>query len=290
MQNINFGEVHLNVTNIEESVRFWTDIVGMKINRSGETTEVGTSSRTLLVLHPGAKISKQKGFSGLYHIAIHVETEAELAHLFLRLNSKGWPMAPTDHVVAKSLYVDDPDNINIEFSVETPQRIAKELITENNFMVEDNKGHLRHPIEQLNINELVMTANDKKDDLPFPKSAIIGHMNLHQPELIDSYDFYKKLDFIPHVLISGQNWGDLGAGGISTHRIAVNLWAGLNAPPTPEYMAGLKYFTLKYDTKQQIQKVLAHFPKTEKNEKGYFLKDPGGNKILILNGTTKDTG
>jgi catechol 2,3-dioxygenase len=281
MQYIHFGEVHLSVTNLEKSVQFWTDIIGMKLRKTGETAEVGTSARTLFVLHPGANITKQKGYSGLYHIAIHVETEAELAQLFLRLKKKGWPMAPTDHIVAKSIYVDDPDEINIELAVETPQRITEEIISVNDFKVVDNNGHLRNPIEPLNISELLMALKDKRDDFPFPESAVIGHMNLHQPRLLEAYEFYKKMDFIPHVLVERQNWGDLGAGGISTHRIAVNLWAGHNAPKTPDSMAGLKYFTLKYDTHERLQKVLAHFPAAEKKEQGYLLEDVGGNKILI---------
>jgi catechol 2,3-dioxygenase len=281
MQYIHFGEVHVRVTNLEQSVRFWTDIVGMQLRKRGETAEVGTSARTLLVLHPAATTAKRKGYSGLYHIAIHVETEAELAQLFRRLESKGWPMAPTDHIVAKSLYVNDPDEINIEFAVETPQRIVKEVISEDDFKVVDTNGHLRRPIEPLDVSELLVAVKDNRSDLPFPESAVIGHMNLHQPRLKDAYDFYRKMDFVPHVFIRSQSWGDLGAGGDTTHRIAVNLWAGINAPKTPETMAGLQYFTLKYDTIERLNKVLAQFPTAEKTEKGYYLEDPGGNKILI---------
>ncbi len=281
MQFINFGEVHLNVTNLERSIQFWHDIVGMTIRKTGTIAELGTSERTLIVLHPAAKKSKAKGYSGLYHVAIHFETETDLAQLLLRLESKGWPTAPTDHIVAKSVYVNDPDGINIEFAAETYHRVTKEIVSANEFRMVDNKGIIRNPIEPLNVEELYIHLVDSRTNHPFPESGIIGHMNLHQPKLQEAYDFYKRLLFTPHVLIPGQVWGDLGAGGITTHRIAVNLWAGANAPKTPENMAGLKYYTLKYKTNSQLQEVIANFATAEKTSDGYFIEDLGGNKILI---------
>ncbi|HVM89056.1 MAG TPA: VOC family protein [Puia sp.] len=281
MQNINFGEAHLSVTNIQRSIHFWRDIVGMQVRKAGDSIEVGTSARTLIVLHQDATKPKQRGYSGLYHVAIHLETEKDLAQLLLRLTKKGWRTAPTDHIVAKSVYVDDPDGITIEFAVETMHRVTKEIVSEKDFKFIDDNGKLRNPIEPLDVQELYTHLEDDNTEHPFPETAIIGHYNLHQPVLDASYDFYKKMDFIPHVKIDGQVWGDLGAGGVTKHRIAVNLWAGPNAPKTPTNMAGLKFMTVKYDTKERLQKVLANFPEAIKTDNGYWLEDLGGNKILI---------
>jgi catechol 2,3-dioxygenase len=33
-----------------------------------------------------------------------------------------YPIAPTDHTFSKSIYLDDPDGINLEFTLETPER------------------------------------------------------------------------------------------------------------------------------------------------------------------------
>lgn len=284
MQFINFGPVHLSVTDLERSIHFWLDIVGMEIRNNGIPIEVGTSKRTLVFLHPDAKVPKRKGYSGLYHVAIHVPTERELAQQLLRLVNKGWRVAPTDHIIAKSLYLDDPDGINIEFAVETPQRVVRIVKSDNNFQVIDDKGNLKNPIEPLDVKELYTHLVDDSAEHPFPENAIVGHFNLHQPNLNTAYDFYKKLAFTEHVIVPGQGWGDLGAGGVVDHRIAVNVWAGVNAPRTPEGMAGLKFLTMKYDTSERLSNVLSNFPNAEKTEEGFLIQDPAGNRILLSQG------
>ncbi|MBN8824311.1 MULTISPECIES: VOC family protein [unclassified Spirosoma] len=281
MDFITFGAVHLNVTDISRSINFWRDVVGMQVRSTGETTEIGTAQRTLVVLHPGSKTPYRKGFSGLYHAAIHLPTETDLAQLLVRLATKGWDVAPTDHIIAKSLYVDDPDGINLEFAVETPQRVVEFNATENGVQIVDNQGRFRKPIEPLDVQELLSHLTDKNPERAFPDGAIVGHMNLHVPHLQTAYDFYTRIGFSRHVLIPRQGWGDLGAGGAVDHRIAVNVWAGMNAPKAPEGTAGLRYFTLKYDSQERLSKALSNSTNSQKTPDGYFLEDPAGNKFLI---------
>ena len=50
-----FGPVHLNVVDVDRSLRFWRDLIGLEI--AGQDTGVvrlGTDADTLLVLHPNA--------------------------------------------------------------------------------------------------------------------------------------------------------------------------------------------------------------------------------------------
>src|SRR5687767_11983084 len=47
-----FGAVHLNVTNLQNSISFWTDMIGMKVRyETAEYTELGTGKNTLVVLY-----------------------------------------------------------------------------------------------------------------------------------------------------------------------------------------------------------------------------------------------
>lgn len=136
---------------------------------------------------------------------------------------KGWKVGPTDHIIAKSVNVNDPDGINIEFAFETPDRVVKYKITEDDLKVIDDKGRLRNPIEPLDVQELLTHLNGDNSENPFPDKAIVGHVNLHVPNLHNAYDFYKKIGFTEHFIFPRQGWGDLGAGGIVDHRIAVNV-------------------------------------------------------------------
>jgi len=47
-----FGEVHLDIQDIQRSVAFWRDIVGLQqIGVTNGISNLGIDSRTLLVLH-----------------------------------------------------------------------------------------------------------------------------------------------------------------------------------------------------------------------------------------------
>ena len=281
MDYITFGPVHLDVTNLDKSIHFWQNIVGMQRRKSGNPTEMGNSERTLIVLHPDAKTPYKKGYSGLYHVAIHLPGEKELAQLLVRLMKKGWKVGPTDHIIAKSVYVNDPDGINFEFAFETPDRVVEYKFTDDNMKLIDDKGLLRNPIEHLDVDELLNKLNGDISEYPFPDKAIIGHLNLYMANLQTAYDFYKKIGFSEHFFFPRQGWGDLGAGGIVDHRIAVNTWAGLNAPKAPAGTAGLNYFTLKYDTKERLTNVLNNLTNVDMNDDSYFVEDPVGNKIML---------
>jgi len=96
-----------------------------------------------------------------------------------------------------------------------------------------------------------------------------------------AYDFYKTIGFTEHFFFPRQGWGDLGAGGLVDHRIAVNTWAGINAPKAPAGTAGLKYFTLKYDSKERLHKALGNLSNIMASDEGYLVEDPVGNRIKL---------
>ena len=121
-----FGAVHLNVTNIERSVKFWTDNIGMKVRAAtAEHTELGTNKNTLVVLYPTAKTPFKNDYSGIYNLAINPATEGEFARVLARLIAKRYPISPTDHTMSKAIYMTDPDGITVEITLETPERLER---------------------------------------------------------------------------------------------------------------------------------------------------------------------
>jgi catechol 2,3-dioxygenase len=98
----------------------------MKVrNTTGDYTEVGTDKNTLVVLYPTATTSFKNGYSGLYHLAIHPSTEGEFARVLARLIAKRYPISPTDHTMSKAIYMEDPDGITVEITLETPERLER---------------------------------------------------------------------------------------------------------------------------------------------------------------------
>ena len=76
-------------------------------------------------------------------------------------------------------------------------------------------------------------------------------------------------------------YGDLGAGGHLTHRIAVNTWQGIGTPPRPLQMAGLDHFTLRFDSPERLLAVLSSLEDVKHDGEDAVVRDPAGNHIRL---------
>jgi len=274
-----FGAVHLNVTNLQNSLTFWEEIGGMKIRSLDNTiAEIGTTQTTLVVLHNEAKMPFQAGYSGLYHFAIHVSNEHEFAQIVHNLLSKGYPFSPVDHVMSKSVYLKDPDGINIEFALETPERF-KRVIATDGLMIEDAEGKLRPASDLLAVNELLQKLSNPSKKLLLSKDTKIGHFHFYAKNVEQTNLFYQNLGFLQFNYLPQFLYADLGAGGHYQHRIALNSWHGINKPSAPSYFAGLKYFELIYQSPSKLQEVLKTINARTISDRE--VVDPSGNKILL---------
>lgn len=278
---ITFGPVHLEVTNRVQSTAFWKEIIGMQLRKEGESIEFGTKDETLIVLHPVAKEPFQHGYSGLYHLAVHLPNEPEFARILSRLMLYRWPISPTDHIMSKAIYLEDPDGITIEITLETPERFKSYNTEGGRFEVIDSEGRTRGGSEALDVEEVLATLHDTDFIKPLPDDTKIGHVHLYVNDLTLSYDFYKKLGFSENLFSSVLRFGDLSAGGKFKHRIAMNTWQSLAAPQAPQGTAGMRHFTLKFHSKELLDKALKNVLEAKKQENGYLVEDPAGNRIFI---------
>ena len=184
-----FGAIHLNNTSLIKSTHFWTKIVGMKLRKtSGNMAEFGTGDKTLVVVHETAKKAFQKGYSGLYHLAIHAPNEADFASMLNRLVVNNYPFSPVDHTMSKSIYLDDPDGINVEFALETPERF-KRVITEGGLRMEDSEGNIKSASDYLDLNEVMKALVDKDVTKTISNETYIGHLHLYANNVEKSNTF-----------------------------------------------------------------------------------------------------
>ncbi|MBI1804164.1 MAG: VOC family protein [Ignavibacteriae bacterium] len=115
------GHVHLKVSDIERSVKFYTEVLGFEI-----TTWYGRSAAFLSAggYHHHIALNTWEsaggsppapGATGLYHFAILVPNRKELARALKRLHDHHWPIdGASDHGVSESIYLRDPDDNGIE--------------------------------------------------------------------------------------------------------------------------------------------------------------------------------
>jgi len=277
-----FGAVHLNVTNLERSISFWKEYIGMKVRTAtAEYTEMGTDKNTLVVLYPTAKTPFKNGYSGIYHLAIHPSTEGEFARVLARLIAKRYPISPTDHTMSKAIYMEDPDGITVEVTLETPERFERVEFGNRGPVAIDKDGTVRSATAALDVQAVLKALPDNDLNKPLPDDTKVGHVHLYVSNLDASNQFYKNLGFLQNMYEPRYSAADLGAGGVFGHRVAINTWQSLNKPQAPEGTAGMRFYTIIFDSAERLKTALESVPSAKQESEGYLVTDPAGNKILL---------
>jgi len=278
-----FGPVHLDIIDRHRSLEFWRDVVGLRLRHDSDSAlELGTEGETLLVLHPGATSPVRHRRTGLYHLAIHLPNEAEFARVLARLITRRWPIAPTDHVMSKAIYLNDPDGIGLELTLETPERQRSMRMVGSTMEVIDADGNLRSGRDPLDVEEVLAQLHGRDFEQPMPEGTKVGHVHLHVSDLDAALRFYRDtLGFLEHMNAPQFGMADLHAGGRFEHRMAINVWQGRGAPPPPPGTAGLRYFIIRFDSPERLARVMSRITDAIAAADGHHVRDPSGNEMVL---------
>jgi catechol 2,3-dioxygenase len=265
-----YGAVHLDVTDPERSLVFWRDLMGLtELGRDDDgAVRLGVPDAELVVLHPGAVRPVQRGYSALYHLALHLPSEAEFARLLDRIFAARYPVAPSDHITHWASYLDDPDGINVEIAFETIDRVGQIDIVGGRPLIIDSEGRRHDMTEPLGLEEVFSHREDDDLTRPLPEGTRIGHVHLYVGDLEAAQSFYREVGFTPHMDAAGIGFADMSLGGTFPHRIAVNVWQGVGAPQAPDGTAGMRHFEL-------LEPGAGRSPEPE------LLTDPSGNRVHV---------
>lgn len=147
------GHVHLKVTDIEQSLRFYRDLLGFEIMQWYGNSAVFLSAGGyhhhigLNTWHSKSTSPAPVRAAGLYHAAILYSTRKDLAEVLKRLLEAKYPLTgASDHGVSEALYLNDPDNNGIELYWDRP-REEWPL---------DEKGNLQMVTEALDLEDLLL--------------------------------------------------------------------------------------------------------------------------------------
>jgi catechol 2,3-dioxygenase len=122
------GHVHLKVSDLKRAVDFYCGLLGFEI-----TTTYGDQAVFISAggyhHHIGLNTWYSKGMppapqksAGLFHTAILYPTRRELAVIYERLLTAGYPFTGfADHGVSEALYLDDPDQNGVELYWDLPK-------------------------------------------------------------------------------------------------------------------------------------------------------------------------
>lgn len=124
------GHVHLKVADLERALSFYRDLLGFEV-----TMMYGAQAAFLSAggyhHHIGLNTWHSRGSGpadprsvGLYHTAIVYPTRKDLAIVFKRLYTAGYPLTgASDHGVSEAIYLDDPDGNGVELYWDRPREL-----------------------------------------------------------------------------------------------------------------------------------------------------------------------
>ena len=280
------GFVSLTVANLDNQVAFYQRTIGLRLHwRAANQAGLGAGGDDLLILteQPGAK--RYQHATGLYHFAVLFPDRRELGRAVARLFSQRYRNYPTDHIMTKSTYLDDPEGNGIELYAESPE--DGEFIYENGkFLARRADGNLSDGREPLDLNALFNNLHaDDKLDLPVPTETRIGHVHLHVRNVEEAVEFYHGvIGFDVMGLAVAYQAAFVSAGGYH-HHIGLNTWQGEGAPPPPADAIGLRYFTVSIPNQEALDEVIARIDSagipTTQTEHGILLRDPSQNGVVL---------
>lgn len=148
--------------------------------------------------------------------------------------------------------------------------------------MEDASGKLHQAAGALDVEAVLLEVTDKSDKWHLPATSKIGHLHFYVTDLLETNAFYRSLGFAQFNLLPKYRYADLSAGGAYKHRIALNIWHGVDRPKTPPGNAGLKYYTLQFSERSKfIAAVHALGKKVNAGVNSLQVTDPSGNELLL---------
>jgi len=278
------GAVHLTVSDLERSVRFYEDRFGFTLSsRDGPVARLRASGDAgdLLVLTevPGAR--REPRATGLYHVAILVPSRLDLAVALRRLTEANQRFAGfADHLVSEALYLADPDGNGIEIYRDRPR----------DEWPREADGSYRLDNLPLDLDGLIgELRNDEAGGWRgLPSGTRIGHVHLQVADVKAAEAFYTGVIGMNVTARYGSSASFMAAGGYH-HHVGVNTWASLGASPPPPGSAGLRHFEIAVPSKAERDRIEDRVARAggpiEEASGGIRTRDPSGNGIVLVAAT-----
>lgn len=280
------GPVSLIVDSLDSQIAFYQQVLGFRLHqREGNKAVLGTGEKELLRLVERPGFKRYQGVTGLYHYAVLFPNRRELARAMARLFALKYLNHPTDHIMTKTTYLDDPEGNGIELYCESPED-GEWFMEDGGFGARRADGSLSNGREPLDVEALF--SHLKEDDrlnVHVPRETRIGHIHLHVRDVNEAVDFYHGvLGFGIMGKARVMRAAFVSAGGYH-HHIGLNTWQGEGVPPPPADAVGLRYFAVELPDQSALADVIARVDEAgipaNQTEDGLLLYDPSQNGVLL---------
>jgi catechol 2,3-dioxygenase len=259
--NTRMGLVELSVSDLDRSLAYWQDAVGLRVlSRENGTAELGADTPLVrFVEEPGARSAQ--GFTGLFHVALLVPDRPSLGRFLAHTARGGIPLTGlSDHVVSEAIYLRDPDYHGIEVYSDRPREQWEGQVSQ------------RMTTIPLDTGSLLAEAGDAEFD-GLPDGTTVGHVHLCVRDVNETVGFYRDRLGMGVTAQGGDQAAFLSAGGYH-HHLGANTWETRGAPPAPEGTARLLRFTIVLPDKAELERVAERIG-------GREVRDPSGNPLVL---------
>jgi catechol 2,3-dioxygenase len=270
------GGVHLRVTDLDRSLPFYTDVVGLTLTqREGGTATLGAGAEPIVTLHADPQARRPQREAGLYHVALRFGSREELARAGRRVAETRTRIdGASDHGTHEAIYLPDPDGIGIELAADRPRE---------RWPSQDGGEIFSHGPAPLDVRALFETIADEPPQERADASLRVGHVHLHVGDLAASTRFYR--DGLGFEVMAAMPTATFVSFGRYHHHVAYNLWRGEGVPPASPDAVGLMHWTLETATAAELDAVCERLEALgvglETADGGALARDPASIAVLI---------
>lgn len=276
---LSLSRVHLNVQNLERSLAFYQQALGMQLHRQeGDTAYLGAGRADLLAITERPTASRAARATGLYHFAILTPSRFELAQSLRRLAETRTPLQGfSDHLVSEAIYLGDPDGHGIEIYRDRPRTDWV-----------DAAGNFRMGSEPLDVQGIIAELGETPPDWSgLHPETVLGHMHLHVRNVPEAVKFYR--DVLGFDVMAEWNGAAFVSAGGYHHHLGLNTWGTLNAPPPPPESISLRSFVITLphvkDWAPVQSRLQAAGVPVEAQANGWLVRDPSQNALVFTHAT-----
>ncbi|WP_010304447.1 VOC family protein [Kurthia senegalensis] len=276
------SHVQLKVSNLQQSIAYYTDVIGFQVLQQTEKEAYFTADgkTSLLSINEIDGATSQKGHTGLYHFALLLPTRKDLGNYVQHFIEQHIKIGAGDHDVSEALYLYDPDGNGIEIYYDRPDTEWK--------WDADNQVYMT--TLQVDFESVLKEADGHYNGLP--ANTVMGHIHLSVNNLSDTEAFYTDVLNYNVVTRYGKQALFLSTGKYH-HHIGTNTWNSEGATALPSEAVGLRSYTVVLADDTEAEKVKASLrasnyvvemfdaAPTFGGKQAFSTLDPNGIRILF---------
>jgi catechol 2,3-dioxygenase len=218
---------------------------------------------------------RPRGTTGLFHLALLVPDQAELARALNRVTATGHRFTgASDHLVSEALYLNDPEGNGIEIYRDRPREEWPRA-----------EGQLQMATLPLDLEGVLASAPAGDAGEGMAAGTTLGHVHLQVASIPPADAFYTDgLGF--EATVRGYPGALFVSAGGYHHHIGLNTWAGEGAPAPPLGARGLRSYTIVLPDEVALEATLAAAAaagiEAGEDESGRsVVADPSGNRAVL---------